>query len=756
MEALVVLLPLFGAVLGMPLARIAGPRATEILTTALLGAAAAYAWWLFFDVTGFGGGTPHPRTIELATWFASGKFEAAWAVHLDSLSAVMLVVVNTVSFLVHLYSIGYMHEDEGRPRFFCYLSLFTFAMLTLVTADNFMQLFFGWEGVGLASYLLIGFWFKKKSANDAAIKAFVVNRVGDFGFALGIMCVFWVFGSVKFNDVFSAIQTNAAVVPLGMTEGGPIQSLHLSVFGVEWHALTIIAFLLFIGAMGKSAQFLLHTWLPDAMEGPTPVSALIHAATMVTAGVFLVCRSSAIFENAPDAAAFVTVIGAITAFFAATVGLFQNDIKKIIAYSTCSQLGYMFVAAGVGAYGAAMFHLFTHAFFKALLFLGAGSVIHGMHHEQDIKAMGGVRHYMPLTYLLMVIGTIAITGVGVPGLYLFGAPFGTAGFVSKDVIIEGAFAASEAGRAFGGFAFVMTLLAAVLTAFYSWRLILVTFNGKTRLPEEVKKHPHDVPVTMLAPISLLAVGALAAGVAFYPAFVGKKQEAFWNGAIYSAPTGAHGEASHADASHGAQHAVSADAAKIDNLDVNDAKAALKADAAGAGAGPDLHAQVGAKIDNLPADDLKTAAKTVAGDVTSSEKAHSGEHHVPAWVLWSPFVAMLIGASAAFYQYANPRPFRPGLLRPGGMIYEFFRNKWYFDELYDFLFVKPALWFGRFLWKEGDGKTIDGVGPDGIAATVAAGARRLVLMQTGYVYHYAFAFLIGVAALLTWVVAGGGQ
>ncbi len=657
----------------------------------------------------------------------------------------MLVVVNTVSFLVHLYSIGYMHEDEGRPRFFCYLSLFTFAMLTLVTADNFMQLFFGWEGVGLASYLLIGFWFKKKSANDAAIKAFVVNRVGDFGFALGILAVFWVFGSVKFDDVFQAIASNAVVTPLGAAEGGAIKTLQVTLFGHDWHALTIIGVLLFIGAMGKSAQFFLHTWLPDAMEGPTPVSALIHAATMVTAGVFLVCRCSAIFENAPDAAAMVTLIGAVTAFFAATVGLFQDDIKKIIAYSTCSQLGYMFVAAGCGAYGAAMFHLFTHAFFKALLFLGAGAVIHGMHHEQDIKKMGGVRDLMPLTWLLMVIGTIAITGVGIPGLYLFGAPFGTAGFVSKDVIIEGAYAASEAGRAFGGLAFVFTLLAAVLTAFYSWRLIFITFHGKSRLPEDVKKHPHEVPVTMLAPVSLLAVGALAAGMAFYPFFVGTKADAFWNGALYVPQT------EHAEAHD------SASAAKIDNVHVEKPIDAAAAAHVGAHAGDAGSAKIANTAAAGAKDALHADAAHAADAGAQKDEAHKGgEHHVPDWVLWSPFVAMLIGTSAAAFQYLRANPLRPGMLRPGGMIYEFLKNKWYFDELYDFLFVKPALWFGRFLWKEGDGKTIDGVGPDGIAAAVAAGARRLVLMQTGYVYHYAFAFLIGVGALLTFILLGGAR
>ena len=701
MEPFVVLLPLFGALLAMPIARMGGPRAAEVVTTALVGAAAALAWVLFSDVA-LGG---HARTIPLFTWIASGNFVAEWAVRLDTLSAVMLVVVNSVSFLVHAYSIGYMHEDDSRPRFFAYLSLFTFAMLCLVTADNFLQLFFGWEGVGLASYLLIGFWFKKKSANDAAIKAFVVNRVGDFGFALGIFCVFYVFGSVSFDEVFGAVAANAVVTPWGASAGAPVRELMISVFGIEAHALTAISILLFIGAMGKSAQFLLHTWLPDAMEGPTPVSALIHAATMVTAGVFLVCRCSIFYENAPDAAAFVTLVGATTAFFAATVGLLQDDIKKIVAYSTCSQLGFMFFAAGVGAYGAAMFHLFTHAFFKALLFLGSGAVIHGLHHEQDIKKMGAVRSLLPATHLMMVIGTVAITGVGVPGWHPFGPPVGTAGFVSKDAILEAAWAAGEAGRAFGNYAFWLGLIAAVFTAFYSWRLIFLTFWGPSRVPEDVRKHPHSVPTIMLAALVPLAIGALFAGTAFYGNFVGPNADKFWNGSIYSASAGDHGGA----AAHGDDHAA-------------------------------------------------PAAPAPHGEAAAADDHGGEEHHVPLWVLWAPFAAMLLGTSAAIFQYLNSNPLKPGLLRPGGMIYGFLKNKWYFDEIYDFLLVKPALWFGRFLWTEGDGKTIDGVGPDGIAGAVAQGARRIVKVQSGYMYHYAFVMLVGIAALVTFIVvrAGGGQ
>ena len=706
MEPYVVLLPLFGAMLAMPVGRAFGPRAAEYLTTGLLLVAAIIAWFLFFDVAKGG----DARTIELFTWIASGGFEASWAIRLDTLSAVMLVVVNSVSFLVHWYSMGYMKDYGEQPRFFAYLSLFTFAMLTLVTADNFLQLFFGWEGVGLASYLLIGFWFKKKSANDAAIKAFVVNRVGDFGFALGIMCVFYVFGSIEFDAVFEAVRTNAVVDPYGAVAAAPIRDLTINFIDIEAHALTVIAILLFIGAMGKSAQFLLHTWLPDAMEGPTPVSALIHAATMVTAGVFLVCRCSVIYEYAPNAAALVTIVGAVTAFFAATVGLLQDDIKRVIAYSTCSQLGYMFFAAGVGAYGAAMFHLFTHAFFKALLFLGSGAVIIAMHHEQDMKKMGGVKDILPLTHILMVIGTIAITGVGIPGLYLFGAPFGTAGFVSKDIVIEGAFAAGEAGRAFGYFGFAMGILAAVMTAFYSWRLIFLTFWGKSRAPEEVRKHPHAVPDTMMAPLIPLAIGALFAGMWAYGDFVGKKKEEFWNGSLYFS------EAHHDEAAPAADH--------------------------------------------LNAEELAAFEEDRGEEAHGSEEVHGddheeGGHHVPVWVLWSPFLAMLAGTLAAALHYLRGDPLRPGLLRPGGMIYAFLKNKWYFDEIYDFLIVKPALAIGRFLWIDGDGKTIDAAGPDGIAATVAANARRIVKLQSGYLYHYAFAMLIGIAVFVTFILIRAG-
>jgi NADH-quinone oxidoreductase subunit L len=708
MESFVVLLPLFGALLAMPVGRAIGPRAAELLTTGLLLAAAVIAWFLLFDVTSLmgndGGGV---RTIELFTWISSGGFKAVWAVRLDALSAVMLVVVNSVSFLVHWYSMGYMKDYGEQPRFFAYLSLFTFAMLTLVTADNFLQLFFGWEGVGLASYLLIGFWFKKKSANDAAIKAFIVNRVGDFGFALGIVAVFYVFGSVEFDTVFNAVAANAEITPFGQNVGAPIQELSINFLGQNWHALTVIGVLLFIGAMGKSAQFFLHTWLPDAMEGPTPVSALIHAATMVTAGVYLVSRCSVIYEYAPNAAAMVTLVGAVTAFFAATVALLQDDIKKIIAYSTCSQLGYMFFAAGVGAYDAAMFHLFTHAFFKALLFLGSGAVIIAMHHEQDIKKMGGVRIALPFTHILMVIGTIAITGVGIPGVFLFGAPFGAAGFVSKDMILEGAFAAGEVGRAFGYFAFVLGLLAAVMTAFYSWRLIFLTFWGPSRAPEAVRKHPHAVPDAMMAPLIPLAIGALVVGMAFYGQFVGDNSREFWGDALYFKT------AEHVEAAPSADHA-----------------------------GTD-EAVLGAPVE------------ASAQEEDAAAEGEGEGHHVPTWVLWAPFLAMLSGALIAANHYLRGDPLKPGLLREGGMIYGFLKNKWYFDEIYDFLLVKPAFRLGRFFWLEGDVKTIDALGPDGIAASIAAGARRIVKIQSGYLYHYAFAMLIGIAVFITFVLIRAG-
>src|ERR1051326_6561339 len=538
MYSAIVFLPLLGSFIAGLFGRFIGARGSELVTTVFLFVAAALSCYVFYAVAILGHLGPNhaPLKVHIAQWVTTTSITADWVLRVDTLTAVMLVVVTGVSSLVHLYSIGYMHEDPHRPRFFSYLSLFTFAMLMLVTADNFLQMFFGWEGVGLASYLLIGFWYERPSANAAAIKAFIVNRVGDFGFSLGIFGVFFIFGTLDFDPVFHAAPAFAG------------KMFHFASCDVD--ILTTLCLLLFVGAMGKSAQFLLHTWLPDAMEGPTPVSALIHTATMVTAGVFLVCRCSPMFEHAPVALAFVTFIGATTAFFAASVGLFQNDIKRVIAYSTCSQLGYMFTAAGVSAYGAAMFHLFTHGFFKALLFLSAGSVITAMHHEQDMRKMGGLRKQIPFTWAMMLIGNLALTGVGIP---LIG--IGTAGFYSKDTIINATF---SAGTGIGNYAFILTLTAAAMTSFYSWRQFLMTFHGRYRGADEdahlehadADAHAHDepdpshvhghalqmsevheAPLSMLAPLAVLAVGALFAGAIFDHWYVGADAHGFWRNAI---------------------------------------------------------------------------------------------------------------------------------------------------------------------------------------------------------------------------------
>ncbi|MCP4380327.1 MAG: NADH-quinone oxidoreductase subunit L [Hyphomicrobiales bacterium] len=617
----------------------AGSPPAEIITTGLLIVSAILSWIAFLTV---GFGDEIAERVQVFNWFSSGTMSVDWAFRIDTLTVVMLVVVTTVSSLVHLYSIGYMSHDPYRPRFFAYLSLFTFAMLALVTADNLVQLFFGWEGVGLASYLLIGFWYKRPAANAAAIKAFVVNRVGDFGFALGIFAVFVLFNSVEYETIFA----NAS-----SAEGISIRFLSWEV-----DALTVTCLLLFMGAMGKSAQFLLHTWLPDAMEGPTPVSALIHAATMVTAGVFMVARLSPLFELAPVALAFVTLIGATTAIFAATVGLVQNDIKRVIAYSTCSQLGYMFVAMGVGAYSIGIFHLFTHAFFKALLFLGAGSVIHAVSDEQDMRKMGGLRKLIPQTYWMMVIGTIALTGL-----------YGTAGHFSKDAVIEAAFVGHNA---FSGYAFVLVTLAALLTAFYSWRLIFMTFHGKPRAPADVMSHVHESPPVMMIPLYVLAVGSLLAGWLFYGVFVGDGFEEFWKGSLFVA-----------DANH--------------------------------------------ILEEM--------------------------HHVPFWVVAAPTVMMLIGLALAWWFYIKSPEVPQGLAERNDWLYRFLLNKWYFDELYDILFVRSLKWVGRFLWRKGDGWMIDGFGPDGVSARVLDVTSRVVRLQSGYLYHYAFAMLIGVAALVTYLM-----
>src|SRR3954452_10968495 len=679
----IVFLPLIGFLIAACFGRWIGVRSSEIVTTAFLFVAMLLSWIAFFRV-GFGAGATR---VQVANWMTSGDLVVDWAFRIDTLTAVMLIVVTTVSALVHLYSMGYMHEDPHRPRFFAYLSLFTFAMLMLVTADNLMQMLFGWEGVGLASYLLIGFWYEKPSANAAAIKAFVVNRVGDFGFALGIFLVFVLTNSVAFETIFAAAPGLAG------------KQIH--VFGMNADAMTIACLLLFMGAMGKSAQFLLHTWLPDAMEGPTPVSALIHAATMVTAGVFMVARLSPLFEQAPEALAFVTFIGAAAAFFAATVGLVQNDIKRVIAYSTCSQLGYMFVGLGVGGYSLGIFHLFTHAFFKALLFLGAGSVIHAMHQEQDMRRMGGLRKDIPITFWAMIVGTLALTGFPL-----------TAGNFSKDAIIDAAFAAG-AHQSTAVYAFILTTIAVAFTSFYSWRLIFMTFFGERhpapaghdapsaetsdaaqrhdegRSPRaedlhtthahhdhghEARDHvPHESPWIMLIPLIVLSIGALFAGLIFAGPFIGHDFEHFWKGSLYQSP------------------------------------------------------------DNHILHEL---------------------HDVGLVVEYLPLLMMASGAFVAWYMYIRAPGTANALARANPLLYSFLLNKWYFDELYDLIFVRPAFWIGRLLWRGGDERVIDRFGPDGIAARVIDVTNRAVRLQTGYVYHYAFAMLIGVAVIITWYLVGG--
>ena len=656
----IVFLPLLAALVAGLTNKAAPPVFAKAVTTGALFISAALSWPIFL---GFVGGSSEPAVVPVLTWIQSGTLAFDWALRVDTLTAVMLVVINTVSALVHLYSWGYMDEDPDQPRFFAYLSLFTFAMLMLVTADNLVQMFFGWEGVGLASYLLIGFWFRKPSASAAAIKAFVVNRVGDLGFMLGIFGTYLVFDTVSITEILAAAP--------GMS-GATIGFLGYNVYTMD-----VLCVLLFIGAMGKSAQLGLHTWLPDAMEGPTPVSALIHAATMVTAGVFMVCRLSPMFETAPVALGLVTFIGAATCIFAATVGTTQWDIKRVIAYSTCSQLGYMFFAAGVGAYGAAMFHLFTHAFFKALLFLGAGSVIHAMHHEQDMRYYGELRKHIPLTFWAMMAGTLAITGVGI---YHLGAGF--AGFWSKDAILEVAYGR---GTELGNFAFWMGTFAALLTSFYSWRLMFLTFWGKPRwiesehiqhsvhkTPEEAGEdttggyHPHESPLTMLIPLGVLSIGAVLAGQVFAPTFL--DDAAFWGSSIF----------------------------------YNE---------------PLIHAM----------------------------------HNVPYLVKYAALIVMVIGLVVAWYAYIKDTSIPAKTAEQLGPIYRFLYNKWYFDELYHYLFVVPAFWLGRQFWKIGDVGTIDRFGPNGIAWVVEKGSVGARKFQTGYLYSYALVMLLGLVAAITWVL-----
>ncbi|WP_300974111.1 NADH-quinone oxidoreductase subunit L [Sphingomonas sp. LHG3406-1] len=674
---LIVFLPLLAAIVAGLGGRAIGKVPAKVITTGALFISCALSWPIFL---GFLSGANTATVVPVLEWINSGDLQVDWSLRVDTLTAVMLVVITTVSSLVHLYSWGYMEEDPSQPRFFAYLSLFTFAMLMLVTADSLIQMFFGWEGVGLASYLLIGFWYHKPSANAAAIKAFVVNRVGDFGFSLGIFGTFLVFGTVSIPAILEAAPGMA-----GSTIGFA---------GMRVDTMTLLCLLLFVGAMGKSAQLGLHTWLPDAMEGPTPVSALIHAATMVTAGVFMVCRLSPMFETSETALTVVTYVGLATALFAATVGLVQNDIKRVIAYSTCSQLGFMFFAAGVGAYGAAMFHLFTHAFFKALLFLGAGSVIHAMHHEQDMRYYGALRKEIPLTFWAMILGTLAITGVGIYGV------FGFAGFYSKDAILESAYAA---GTVPGTMAFWIGAFTALLTSFYSWRLIFLTFFGQARWaasehiqhavhgdhhdhPDEehgdssdsahaapvtgtAGYHPHESPWPMLVPLAVLSLGAVFAGFAFYYPFFGTEEgAAFW-----------------------------------------------------------------------------------AGSLVHDEHLVHAAHEVPLWVKLTPAVVMLIGLGLAWNNYIR-RPDMPAKwIAATGPIHNFFMNKWYFDELYAFLFIRPSLALGRLFWKRGDEKTIDRFGPHGAAYAVGIGNRMTARLQSGYLNSYALVMLLGLVGAATWVM-----
>jgi NADH-quinone oxidoreductase subunit L len=640
MEVIAVFAPLIGAIAaGLFLEE----KPAQFLTCFLMVIAAAVSLVLFRDLCFMGAA---PRTIELFNWISSGNLHVSWALKFDQLTAVMAVVVNVVSCAVHIYSVGYMHHDEHKARFMSYLSLFTFAMLMLISAANFVQLFFGWEGVGLASYLLIGFWNHKESANAAAVKAFVMNRIGDFGLALGIFAIFMVFGTLDYDAVFAAAASKKDVM--------------VTFMGHQFGALNLICLLLFIGAMGKSAQLGLHTWLPDAMEGPTPVSALIHAATMVTAGVFLVARMSYLYEYAPDVRQFITVVGALTAFVAATIGVTQFDIKRVIAYSTMSQLGYMFFALGVSAYSAAIFHLFTHAFFKALLFLGAGSVIHAMSDEQDMRRMGGIWKLIPFTYGVMWIGSLALAGV--PPL---------AGYFSKDMILEADFAAHSS---VGEFAFWCGIAAAFLTAFYSWRLIFMTFHNQPRADEKVMAHVHESPLVMTIPLAVLAVGAVGAGW-LYTKFVGEGRPEFWGSSLFV-------------------------------LEGND----------------------------------------------TVEKAH----HVPSIIKLLPTIVGAAGIALAFLFYMRERHLPAVMAGTFGRIHNLFYRKWYFDEIYNAIGVIPAFAAGRALWKTGDGDIIDGLGPDGVAEAVQATSGTARSMQTGYVYHYAFAMLIGIVLILAGYICYFGR
>ena len=635
MEISIIALPLIASIISGFFGKLIGDRNSEIITSLLVSISAIFSVLVLYEVIV----NQYQDNIIIATWISSGTLDVNWSMKIDSLSAVMLVVVTSVSSLVHIYSIGYMSNDPHKPRFMAYLSLFTFAMLMLVTSDNFIQLFFGWEGVGLCSYFLIGFWFKKDTANAAAIKAFLVNRVGDFGFALGIFLIFYLFGTVNYSEVFELIPT--------------IRENNLIFLGVEVNAIDLICLLLFVGAMGKSAQILLHTWLPDAVEGPTPVSALIHAATMVTAGVFLVVRCSPIYEYSELALNIITIVGMSTAFFAASVALVQTDIKKIIAYSTCSQLGYMFFAAGVGAYNVAMFHLFTHAFFKALLFLGSGSVIHAFKNEQNINNMGGVWKKLPYTYGLMIIGTLALTGF----------PF-LSGFYSKDAIIEFAYLR---GNITGYYAAGIGIFTAFLTAIYSWRLIFKTFHGEYNNKVIKIEATHESPMVMLIPLVFLSIGAIFAGYTFKELFIGQGgMNNFWQDSIFF---------------------------------------------------------------------LKPLST----------------EHPPFWFLILTPILVTLSIPIAYYLFVKNKNLPSQIASVNKPLYQFLLNKWYFDELYDVLFVRPSKNIGLFLWKFFDIKLIDGFGPDGISALIKKCSLKANKFQSGFIYQYAFVMLLGFSALLTFLI-----
>ena len=636
MAVAVVFLPLLAAIIAAFFGRVIGDRGAQLVTCGALLLSAVLGIPLFLDILGSDG----PRVIPLFSWIVAGGVDVGWSLRLDTLSGVMIIVVTVVSSMVHVYSIGYMHGDPSIPRFMAYLSLFTFFMLALVTSDNFVQLFFGWEGVGLMSYLLVGFWYDRPSANAAAIKAFLVNRVGDFGFSLGIYSIFVIFGSLDFGTVFAA-----APKAVGTT---------MEFLGWRVDSLTLACILLFIGAMGKSAQIPLHTWLPDAMEGPTPVSALIHAATMVTAGVFMVARLSPLFEYAPTALGVVGIIGGTTAIFAASIGMVQPDIKKVVAYSTCSQLGYMFAAAGVSAYGAAIFHLFTHAFFKGLLFLCCGSVIHAMGGEQDMRRMGGLWRKTPITYVTMWIGALSLSAI----------PF-FSGYYSKDTILEAAWAS---GSAVGRYAWVLGTVAALMTAFYISRVMFMTFHGEPHAGEEAMHHAHESPWVMLIPLIVLAIGATFFGFLGYDFFVGAERAAFWKSSILVLP-------------------------QYDSLAVAEG--------------------------------------------------------VPALVRFMPLIFALIGIAIAYVFYIAAPQLPVRLAAQFRALYLFLLNKWYFDELYDWLFVRTAFVLGSGLWRSGDGAVIDGLGPNGVAAVTRDLAQQASRLQTGYLYHYAFAMMIGLVAFVTW-------